>query len=122
MRWSIFRIAFRQAVRNKEQTVIKIAGLAVGIAVCLVIFLVVRFETSFDDFHPSRDHIYRVVSAFRTPQGISYESGVPFPTAPALRHDYPQLKNVASILSLGGDGLITLGSGRAEDHAAIHPI
>jgi len=112
MHWSIFRIAVRQAVRNKEQTIIKIAGLAVGIAVCLVIFLVVRFETSFDDFHPSRDHIYRVVSVFKTPQGIGYESGVPFPTASALRHDYPQLKNVASILSLGGDGLITLRTGK----------
>ena len=112
MHWSIFRIAVRQAVRNKEQTIIKIAGLAVGIAVCLVIFLVVRFETSFDDFHPSRDHIYRVVSVFKTSQGIGYESGVPFPTASALRHDYPQLKNVASILSLGGDGLITLRTGK----------
>jgi len=49
---------------------------------------------------------------FKTPQGIGYESGVPFPTAPALRRDYPQLRNVASILSLGGDGLITVGSGR----------
>ena len=112
MHWSIFRIAVRQAVRNKEQTIIKIAGLAVGIAVCLVIFLVVRFETSFDDFHPSRNHIYRVVSVFKTSQGIGYESGVPFPTASALRHDYPQLKNVASILSLGGDGLITLRTGK----------
>ena len=112
MHWSIFRIAVRQAVRNKDQTIIKIAGLAVGIAVCLVIFLVVRFETSFDDFHPSRDHIYRVVSVFKTSQGIGYESGVPFPTASALRHDYPQLKNVASILSLGGDGLITLRTGK----------
>ena len=112
MRWNIFRIAINQAVRNKEQTIIKIAGLTVGISICLVIFLVVRFETSFDDFHPSRDHIYRVVSVFKTPTGISYESGVPFPTAPALRRDYPQLKQVASILSLGGDGLITLGSGK----------
>jgi hypothetical protein len=112
MHWNIFRIAVRQAVRNKEQTSIKIVGLAVGIAVCLVIFLVVRFETSFDDFHPSRDHIYRVVSVFKTPTGTGYESGVPFPTASALRRDYPQLKNVASILSLGGDGLITLESGK----------
>ena len=112
MRWNIFRIAARQAARNKEQTIIKIAGLAVGIAVCLVIFLVVRFETSFDNFHPSADHIYRVVSVFKTPAGIGYESGVPFPTASTLRKDYPQLKRVGSILSLGGDGLVTLESGK----------
>jgi putative ABC transport system permease protein len=112
MRWNIFRIAIRQALRTKEQTIIKILGLAVGIAVCGVIFLVVRFETSFDNFHPSRDKIYRVVTVTTTPQGIGYESGVPFPTAPALRHDYPQLKNVACILSLGGDGLITVDNNK----------
>jgi len=111
MRWNFFLVAIRQAARNKEQAVIKILGLSVGIAVCLLIFLIVRFETSFDNFHSSREHIYRVVSAFDTPKGIGYESGVPFPTAPALRRDYPQLRQVASILSLGGDGLITLGSG-----------
>ncbi|HEX3933775.1 MAG TPA: ABC transporter permease, partial [Puia sp.] len=116
MRWNFFRIAFRQAILQKEQTIIKILGLAVGIAVCLLIFLVVRFETSFDDFHPMRDHIYRVVSVFKTPQGIAYESGVPFPTGPALRHDYPQLTQVASILSLGGDGLITTLNNSNKDN------
>ena len=110
MHWNFFRIAFRQAIRQKEQTIVKILGLAVGTAVCLLIFLVVRFETSFDDFHPMRDQIYRVVSVFKSPQGIAYEPGVPFPTGPALRRDYPQLLQVASILSLGGDGLITTGN------------
>src|SRR5664279_2803136 len=110
MYWSFFRIAIVQAFRYKEQTIIKILGLAVGIAICLFIFLIVRFESSFDNFHPNRNHIYRVVSVFRTPEAIDYENGVPFPTAPALRRDYPQLKQVASILSLGGDGQITISS------------
>lgn len=116
MPWNFFRLTFRQAIRQKEQTIIKILGLAVGTAVCLLIFLIVRFETSFDDFHPSRDHIYRVVSVFKTPLGIGYEPGVPFPTAPALRRDYPQLKQVASILSLGGDGLITVETNNNKDN------
>src|SRR5258708_32470827 len=81
MRWNFFRIAIRQANFHKAQAVIKILGLSVGIATCLLVFLVIRFETSFDDFHPGRDHIYRVVSVFHTPGGIAYEPGVPFPTA-----------------------------------------
>jgi putative ABC transport system permease protein len=118
MRLNFLRIAVRQAIRHKEQTIINILGLTVGISVFLLIFFIVRFETSFDNFHPQRDHIYRVVSIFHTQQGIDYESGVPFPTAQALRHDYPQLKNVASIVSLGGDGLITVGDDRAAGHSA----
>jgi putative ABC transport system permease protein len=108
MRWSFLRIAIRLALRKKEQAIVKILGLAVGIGVCLLIFIVVRFETSFDDFHLFRDHTYRVVSAFATPQGIAYQSAVPFPTASALRRDFPQLKQVASIVSLGSDNLITV--------------
>ncbi len=108
MRMNFLPFALRQANRHKEQAIIKVLGLAVGIATCLLIFLVIRYETSFDDFHPDGDHIYRVVSAFQTPQGIGYESGVPFPTGPTLRRDYPQLKQVASIVSLGGDGQFTI--------------
>lgn len=115
MRLNFLRIALRQAIRQQEHTIIKILGLAVGIAVCLLIFLVVRFETSFDDFHPMREHIYRVVSVFKTPLGIGYESGVPFPTAPTLRRDYPQLRQVASIMSLGGDGQITVPDKGKDD-------
>ncbi len=81
---------------------INILGLAIGIAVCLMIFLVIRFEMSFDNFHSRKDHIYRVVSVFKLPEGTDYEPGVPFPTGSALHVDYPQIKNVASILSLGG--------------------
>lgn len=117
MRMNFLRIALRQAIRQKEHTTIKVLGLAVGIAVCLLIFLVVRFETSFDDFHPNRDHIYRVVSVLKTPLGTSYESGVPFPTAAALRRDYPQLKQVACILSLGGDGLITIADPHKDNRS-----
>ncbi len=95
-------ISFRNLFRNKGYTIVNMLGLAVGIAVCLLIFLIIRFETSFDNFHVNKDHIYRVVSVFKMPTGPDYEPGVAFPTAPALRVDYPQLKNVASILSLGG--------------------
>jgi len=72
MRWNFLTIAFRQASRNKEQAIIKILGLAVGIAVCIMIFLVIRFETSFDDFHPMRDRIFRVVTVNKNPDGISF--------------------------------------------------
>ncbi|MEO6455393.1 MAG: ABC transporter permease [Ginsengibacter sp.] len=39
-------------------------GLAIGIAACLLIFLVVRFETSFDNFHSKKNTIYRIASEF----------------------------------------------------------
>lgn len=102
-----FKIAWRNLVRNKSYAAINIFGLAVGIAACLLVFLIVQFETSFDSFHKKRNSIYRVVTASKGPNGLELGSGVPFPTSEALRIDYPQLKSVAAILRYGGQYTIS---------------
>lgn len=102
-----FKTAFRNLMRNKSFTIINVLGLAVGIAASLLIFLVMRYETSFDNFHAKKDHIYRVGSIFNTQDGISYGAGVSFPVGPALRIDFPQVKEVGSIFRRGND-LITI--------------
>ena len=102
-----FKIAWRNLVRNKSYAAINIFGLAVGIAACLLVFLIVQFETSFDNFHKKRNSIYRVVTASKGPNGRELGSGVPFPTSEALRIDYPQLKSVAAILRYGGQYTIS---------------
>jgi putative ABC transport system permease protein len=60
MFYNYFKTAFRNLLRNKGYATINIVGLAVGIAACLLIFLVIQFETSFDDFHKKKNNIYRV--------------------------------------------------------------
>lgn len=49
-----FITAIRNLRRNKSYALINILGLAVGIAACLLIFLVIQFETSFDNFHKKK--------------------------------------------------------------------
>src|SRR5580693_5040626 len=90
------KTGWRNLFRNKSYTLINIIGLAVGIASCLLIFLVIHFETSFDNFHKKKDSIYRVFTVSKTAQGITYNSGVPMPVGEGLRLDYPNLL-VASI-------------------------
>lgn len=97
-----FKTAIRNLLRNKSYAAINIIGLAVGIAACLLIFLVVQFELSFDSYHSKKDKIHRVVSEFNTPEGVFHSSGVPFPVAPALRIDYPDIK-VAAIYGVNND-------------------
>ncbi|HVW95063.1 MAG TPA: ABC transporter permease [Mucilaginibacter sp.] len=108
------KTAWRSLLRNKSYAIINIAGLAVGIAACLLIFLVIQFETSFDDFHKNRDNIYRVVSASQTPDGFSLGSGTPLPTAEGLRVDYPQIKHIASIFRYGGHYTVPAGNGGTD--------
>jgi putative ABC transport system permease protein len=58
------KIAWRNLVRNKSYTAINVTGLAVGIAVCMVIFIIIQFQTSFDTFHSKKDRIYRVLTEY----------------------------------------------------------
>ena len=57
------RIAIRKMLRNKFHNIVNILGLTIGIASCLVIYLLIHFELSYDTFHPNRDRIYRVVGS-----------------------------------------------------------
>ncbi len=97
-----FKTAIRNFKRNTSYALINTLGLAVGIAACLLIFLVVQFESSFDNFHPKKRSIYRVSTEFNNQDGKSYSAGVAFPVATALRVDFPQIKEVASIYKAGG--------------------
>ncbi|MEO8712272.1 MAG: ABC transporter permease, partial [Parafilimonas sp.] len=107
------KTAFRNVKRNKSYTLINTLGLAVGIGACFLIFLVVKFESSFDNFHPKENSIYRVGTEFHDADGISYNDGVGFPVAKALRVDFPQIKEVAAIDREGGQ--ITVEDATAQE-------
>lgn len=57
------RTATRIFLRNKVFTGINIIGLSIGISASIVIFLIVSFDLSFDNFHKDGNRIYRVVSS-----------------------------------------------------------
>ncbi|HJP63029.1 MAG TPA: ABC transporter permease, partial [Mucilaginibacter sp.] len=97
-----FKTAWRNLQRNKSYAAINIVGLAIGIASCLLIFLIVQFETSFDKFHSKKDHIYRVLTVFHNPDGVFPASGTPLPLSEGLRIDFPQLKTVSAIMQNDG--------------------
>jgi len=55
-----FITAARHILRHRLYSLINILGLAVGVAACLLIFLFVRYETSYDSWMPNADNIYRL--------------------------------------------------------------
>lgn len=115
-RWSThmlknyFTIAWRNLKRNKSYTAINIAGLAAGIAVCMMIFIIIQFQTSFDTFHPKKDRVYRVLteSHHAGASGITYAKNVPFPMPTALKTAFPQLEQVAPVYASHNDEIQVL--------------
>jgi predicted permease len=106
------KTALRNLKRNKSYAVINVLGLAVGIAASLLIFLIIQFETSFDNFHKKKNSIYRVCTMLHDQSGLSYSDGIAFPSGPALRIDFPQIKEVASIFRNGGQ--VTVEDGQTQ--------
>jgi putative ABC transport system permease protein len=102
-----FKIAWRNLVRNKSYTAINVTGLAVGIAVCMVIFIIIQFQTSFDNFHAKKDRIYRVLTEYHHAESgsVSYGKDVPFPMPLGLKTAFPQIEQVAPIFASQNDQL-----------------
>lgn len=69
-------VAWRNLLRNKLQTSINILGLAIGIAGCLTVFLLVNFELGFNKNIVDGDRIYRVYTEFNG-QFSGLNAGVP---------------------------------------------
>lgn len=105
-----FKTAFRSLTRNRNYAVINIAGLAVGIAVCMMIFIIIQYQTSFDDFHPNKDRVYRVLTESRHADAatITYGKNVPFPMPEGLKTAFPQLEQVAPVYASHNDELQVL--------------
>ena len=103
-----FKIAFRNIARHKGYAAINITGLAVGIAACLLLFLVIRYETGYDKAQPNYNRIYRVVSQDKFADGgITYNAGLPNPALEALRLEFPTIQ-FSAINSIYGSQ-ITVG-------------
>jgi putative ABC transport system permease protein len=91
------KIALRNLLRNKVYSFINILGLAIGVCACLVIFLLVSFELSFDNFHPDRERIYRITSGFKNPDGSPYyNAGLSAPMPFAVREEVTGLEKIAA--------------------------
>ena len=84
------KIALRNLLRHKQYSVINIAGLAVGLACCIVILLLVRHELSFDTFHSKADRIYRLYEKITTKGWSLNTSCTQGPAGPAMVADFPE--------------------------------
>lgn len=84
-------LAFRNFARNKNYTLLNILGLSVGITSCIILFLLILHESSFDKFHHQYNSIYRVVRESRSASGIVHEAVTPYPFGAAFRHDFADI-------------------------------
>ena len=85
-------ISLRTLAKNRAYSFINIAGLTVGMACCLVIYVVVQHETQYDQFHSNADEIYRVNVHWQSPEFDFENALTSAPFAPTLEATFPAIE------------------------------
>lgn len=88
------KVALRNAASQKLLSSINIFSLAFGIAACLVIYLFIQDERSFDAFHTRKDQLYRLNEIQSFPGTNTQHVALSMPgMGPNLKKDYPEIQN-----------------------------
>src|ERR1700733_432614 len=92
-----FKTALRNLLKNKTFSAINIVGLAIGMAVCIVIMLFVFYENSFDNFHSKNIYRLNEVQKFEGMLSTQKVGLSMFPMGPTLKNEFPEIKNFTRI-------------------------
>jgi putative ABC transport system permease protein len=102
-------ITLRIIRRHKLFSFINIAGLAAGIACCILISIWVREERTTDRFHQKVDRLFLVRSLFRSADAANAQSGTPPLLGPALASEYPEVLGMARLFNWQPEILMKCG-------------
>lgn len=106
MLYNMFVIAWRNALRHKQFTLLNILGLSLGITACLLISLYVQDELSYDNFHEKGDRIYRINQSYIWGDWNEQSASTGPNVALALKTDIPEFEEVTRIHE-SGDQVVT---------------
>jgi len=85
MIFNYIKIAWRNLIRQKLYSVINISGLAVGLAVCMMIMMYVAHEMSYDRFHENADRIFKLQARVKLGGNTMNLDHMSFATGPLIK-------------------------------------
>jgi putative ABC transport system permease protein len=114
------KTSLRHIWKHRMYSFINIAGLAVGLACCLLILGYVRDELAFDRYHVKADRIFRLVDGFDV-EGNNARffalSSAPF--APTLKREFPQVEDVVRLIPSQRQ-MVSVGEKRSYEDRMIY--
>jgi len=94
--------AFRTLRHNKVFSLINVLGLSVGISAALIIYLIVQYDFSFEQFRKDRDRTYRVVTMLSFANSPFPNAGIPYPVMDAVRKEVRGIEASATMFTSSG--------------------
>ncbi|WP_276169086.1 ABC transporter permease [Zobellia alginiliquefaciens] len=93
------KIAWRNLLKNKQQTIINLLGLTLGTVSCLTILLYVFAQLGYDQHHKEMDSIYRVETKIERSNSETYHSATSSPPiAFALKEDFAEIEEATRVV------------------------
>ena len=111
-----FLTALRNLRTTKAFSLINILGLAIGISAALVIYLIVDFDLSFENFQPNASRIYRVVTDISEVGDDMHLAAVPYPLPAAARKD---LSGITECTALWPTGMNVTPTQSGSNHPTV---
>ena len=108
------KIAWRNLVKQKLYSLINIGGLAVGLAVCMMIMLYVAHEMSYDTFHKNAKRIVIPHGSFKMNGNTINMDYMSFVSAPIIKQSQPTIE--AYMRTLGYFKPVIVNTSSAPQH------
>lgn len=102
------KIAWRSLLKNKTSSFINISGLAVGLAIGILVMTVILEMVSYNQFHTHLSRIHALIKTDKLSGEISAGTSVPGPLAEEVRNNLPEVKYISRYAE-NGAGLISSG-------------
>lgn len=102
------KTAWRNITKNRLFSIINILGLAVGMALVIMIFLYIQHEKSYNQSIPDKEQVFRLYRHYPKANGRKMAI-VPAPVAPALIDEVPEIET-ASRFSGIDEVLVQMGN------------
>jgi len=113
-------VAVRALAKNRTYSIINIAGLAIGMAACIMILLYIHYEKSYDDWLPDAENTYQFQAWYPHPQSGDpmYLQMAPYVAKGALQKDFPQIERIGYALT-GSPVIMQNGQASASNDYVI---
>lgn len=95
------KIAWRHLLKHKGFSFINIFGLALGIGACMIIFLYVHSELTYDLYNVKAGRIARITTRLHTPESDVVIATSPIMLGGTLKRDYPEVESCARLVNAG---------------------
>jgi putative ABC transport system permease protein len=105
------KLALRNLWKQKIYSLINIFGLAIGIAICLLIVLFIQSELGYDQYHERKDRIYRLAGDRIYPARVASRSLIPQSIGGAVQRDLPEIQESTRIFPFGENNTTTVKVG-----------